>query len=210
MKLQLSFILILFTNLALYAGEVVLENPEVNQLAPDFVGVDSNGQSISLSSFVGKPVVLEWTNHECPYVARHYAEQNMQKIQQLVKNEGYVWLSIISSSPGEQGYVSPAKANQLSDARQAIPDHVIMDESGAIGMLYGAKTTPHMFMIDANGILRFKGGIDDIGGGMKFFTADIESAKNYVAINNQPVKDNKSAIITESVPYGCSVKYNYD
>ena len=202
-------LIFLFT-LNLYAVEVALQDPQLNEPAPKFSALDSNGKTISLDDFKGQPVILEWTNHECPYVVRHYKEDNMQKVQRIAKAEGYVWLSVISSAPGEQGYVSADKANELTISRNASNDYVLLDESGALGMQYGAKTTPHMYMIDAEGILRFKGGIDDIGGGLKFFRTPLAEAANYVVMNNTPVSENQKAIVEESVPYGCSVKYNYD
>ena len=208
MKYLVSLIF-LFT-LNLNAVEVVLQDPQLNEPAPKFSALDSNGKTISLDDFKGQPVILEWTNHECPYVVRHYKEDNMQKVQRIAKAEGYVWLSVISSAPGEQGYITADKANELTISRNAANDFVLLDESGALGMQYGAKTTPHMYMIDAEGILRFKGGIDDIGGGAKFFRASLSDAVNYIAMNDTPVSKSQKPDIQESVPYGCSVKYNYD
>ena len=192
------------------AVEIVLQNPKVNEQAPAFSGIDSYGNTINLSDFLGQPVILEWTNHECPYVAKHYDENNMQAVQEQAKKEGFIWLSIISSTPGDQGHVKPSKANELTESRSAYPSHVLLDESGDIGMKYGAKTTPHMYMIDSEGILRYKGAIDDVGKGMQFFSASLKDAINYVAIQLNDVKDNRRLEITSTVAYGCSVKYNYD
>ena len=192
------------------ATEIVLQNPKVNEQAPAFSGIDSYGNTINLSDFIGQPVILEWTNHECPYVAKHYDENNMQAVQEQAKKEGFIWLSIISSAPGDQGYVKPNKANELTESRSAYPSHVLLDESGDIGMKYGAKTTPHMYMIDSEGILRYKGAIDDVGKGMQFFSASLKDAINYVAIQLNDVKDNRQLEISSTVAYGCSVKYNYD
>ena len=155
-------------------------------------------------------MILEWTNHECPYVARHYNENNMQSIQKMASNAGVIWLSIISSTPGDQGHVSPEKANELTKSRKASPSHVLIDESGEVGMLYGAKTTPHMYMIDANGILRYKGAIDDIGRGMQFFNTPLNKAINYVSSQMDQLIANQSLAINSTTAYGCSVKYNYD
>ena len=210
MKLMLNFLTFLILSSNVMAAEIVLQNPKVNKQAPAFSGIDSYGNTINLSDFIGQPVILEWTNHECPYVAKHYDENNMQAVQELAKKEGFIWLSIIASTPGYQGYVKPNKANELTESRSAYPSHVLLDESGDIGMKYGAKTTPHMYMIDSEGILRYKGAIDDVGKGMQFFSASLKDAINYVAIQLNDVKDNRQLEISSTVAYGCSVKYNYD
>ena len=210
MKLMLNFLTFLILSSNVMAAEIVLQNPKVNEQAPAFSAIDSYGNTINLSDFIGQPVILEWTNHECPYVAKHYDENNMQAVQERAKKEGFIWLSIISSTPGDQGHVKPSKANELTELRGAYPSHVLLDESGDIGMKYGAKTTPHMYMIDSEGILRYKGAIDDVGKGMQFFSASLKDAINYVAIQLNDVKDNRQLEITSTVAYGCSVKYNYD
>ena len=193
-----------------FASDIELQNPATNQKAPDFSGTNTYGEIIRLSDFIGKPVILEWTNHECPYVARHYKEDNMQAVQKIAQDQEIIWLSIISSTSGDQGHVGPKTANELTVARGAYPSHVLLDESGEIGMLYGAKTTPHMFMIDANGILRYKGAIDDIGRGMQFFDASFLKAVNYVSSQLPRLIAQKALGIDSTVAYGCSVKYNYD
>lgn len=210
MKLMLNFLTFLILSSNVMAAEIVLQNPKVNEQAPAFSGIDSYGNTINLSDFIGQPVILEWTNHECPYVAKHYDENNMQAVQERAKKEGFIWLSIISSTPGDQGHVKANKANKLTELRNAYPSHVLLDESGEIGMKYGAKTTPHMYMIDSEGILRYKGAIDDVGKGMQFFSASLKDAINYVAIQLNDVKDNRQLEISSTVAYGCSVKYNYD
>ena len=192
------------------AAEIQLQNPSINAQAPNFATVNSYGQTIQLSDLRGSPVILEWTNHECPYVARHYDENNMQDVQKIARAAGIIWLSIISSTPGDQGHVSAAKANALTNTRGASPAHVLLDESGEVGMLYGAKTTPHMYMIDAGGILRYKGAIDDIGRGMQFFNASFEEAINYVSSQMSELAANQPLAINSTTAYGCSVKYNYD
>ena len=132
----------------------------VGQPAPDFTGVDSNGNQHTLRQYKGKTVVLEWTNHDCPYVKKHYNSGNMQQLQQQATADGVVWLSVISSRPGKQGHVSGAKANKLTQSRNAAPTAVILDATSAIGLLYVAKTTPHMYIIDKTGQLVYIGGID--------------------------------------------------
>ena len=210
MKFFITFIATCCISNASYAADIKLQNPSINIKAPNFTALDSYGNNIQLSDFIGSPIILEWTNHECPYVMRHYNENNMQSVQKMALDAGIVWLSIISSTPGDQGHVSPNKANALTSSRAASPAHVLLDESGEIGMLYGAKTTPHMYMIDANGILRYKGAIDDIGRGMQFFDASLQQAKNYVSSQMSELIANQSLAISSTTAYGCSVKYNYD
>ena len=210
MKPLISLIAIFAITGISYASDIKLQNPSTNKAAPNFSAVNSNGETVKLYDFIGVPVILEWTNHECPYVEKHYSEKNMQAIQRIARDQGAVWLSIISSTPGDQGHVSPEKANELTNSRGAYPSHVLLDESGAIGMLYGAKTTPHMFMIDASGVLRYKGAIDDIGRGMQFFDASFEQANNYISSQLSSLLAQESLSVDSTVAYGCSVKYNYD
>lgn len=176
----------------------------VGKPAPDFTGVDSNGNKHTLSQYKGKTVVLEWTNHDCPYVKKHYNSGNMQKLQKNATANDIVWLSIISSKPGKQGHVSGEQANELTQSRNAAPTAVILDETSEIGVLYGAKTTPHMYIIDKAGQLVYMGGIDSIPSTDE---DDIADAKNYVRAaldamaNGKPIEDSTTR------PYGCSVKY---
>jgi len=173
---------------------------------PEFTLLDSNGNQISLLEFKGKTIILEWTNHGCPFVAKHYSSGNMQNTQKNAKKFGAVWVSIISSAPGTQGYVISEEANNLTKSRNAQPDHVLFDEEGTIGRLYDAKTTPHMYIIDTEGVLKYQGAIDDAGG-RGFMSKDLSKANNYVLnalneiINSKEVKDHTTK------PYGCSVKY---
>jgi peroxiredoxin len=192
-----------------FSAEIKLHDPKLNEPAPNFVEQNSYGVYVQLSDFIGQPVILEWTNHECPYVARHYSKKNMQAVQKAAQKKGFIWLSIISSTPGDQGHVSGDQANELTMSRNASPTHVLLDESGKIGMQYGAKTTPHMFMIDATGVLRYKGAIDDIGQGMKFFDASFNDSVNYISTQLDAVLKNSELEISNTVAYGCSVKYDY-
>lgn len=176
----------------------------VGQPAPDFTGVDSNGNQHTLSQYKGKTVVLEWTNHDCPYVKKHYNSGNMQTLQKQATADGVVWLSIISSRPGKQGHVSGGKANDLTRSRNAAPTAVILDETSAIGRLYGAKTTPHMYIIDKTGQLVYMGGIDSIPSSDE---ADIAGAKNYVRAALDAMTAGKTIEDSITRPYGCSVKY---
>lgn len=185
-------------SLTTYAGV------EVGKAAPDFTGVDSNGKQHSLSQYKGKTVVLEWTNHDCPYVKKHYNSGNMQKLQKDATANDIVWLSIISSRPGKQGHVSGKQANQLTQSRNASPTAVILDESSEIGLLYGAKTTPHMYIVDKSGQLVYMGGIDDNPSKNE---GDIPTSKNYVTTALDALAAGKSIENSITRPYGCSVKY---
>ena len=178
--------------------------PVIGQPAPDFTATDTNGKTVKLSDYKGKVVVLEWTNHECPYVRKHYGSNNMQTIQKDATAQGVVWLSVISSAKGEQGYVEPAAANQLTASRSASPSAVLLDPTGKIGQEYGAKVTPHMYVIDASGKLAYMGGIDDKATSNP---ADIPSAKNYVRAALGEVMAGKPVSEPVTRAYGCTVKY---
>jgi peroxiredoxin len=178
--------------------------PEIGKPAPDFTGVDSKGRQVALSSLRGKTVVLEWTNHDCPYVRKHYGAGNMQKLQAEATGEGVVWLSVISSEKGADGYVSGAEADKLTASRKASPSHVLLDEKGVIGRKYEARTTPHMFVINAEGSLVYMGGIDDRATTDK---ADIGRATNYVREALDALRKGEAVKTPVSRPYGCSIKY---
>jgi len=178
--------------------------PEIDAPAPSFSGKTSTGETITLDQFDGRNVVLEWTNHGCPYVKRHYSSGNMQATQAAAKEQGTVWISVISSAPGKQGYVSPDEANELTTSRNAQPDFVVIDETGDLGRLYGAKTTPHLFLIDATGVLRYDGAIDNKP---SVHHAQADDTVNYVlsAVNN--LAQGVEVSDKRTKPYGCSVKY---
>ncbi|GAB4184346.1 MAG: hypothetical protein Fur006_21880 [Coleofasciculaceae cyanobacterium] len=176
----------------------------VGQPAPDFTGVDSNGKTHRLSDFKGKTVVLEWTNHEFPFVRKHYESGNMQKLQKAATGDGVVWLSVISSAPGQQGNVDGKKANELTKSRNAAPTAVLLDPQGTIGRTYSARTTPHMFIITPDGKLAYAGAIDSISSANK---ADIAKAENYVTAALNAVKKGQPVSNPTTQPYGCSVKY---
>jgi hypothetical protein len=152
----------------------------------------------------GTPVILEWTNHDCPYVRKHYESGNMQALQKEARDAGYVWLSVISSAPGKQGHVSPAEADELTAGRGAAPTAVLLDVDGAMGRAYGAKTTPHMFVIDGAGTLVYMGGIDDRA---TTDPADVEGAENYVRLALADLGAGGPVSNPATRPYGCSVKY---
>jgi peroxiredoxin len=150
----------------------------VGQPAPSFTVEDSHGKPRSLAEFQGKVIVLEWWNHECPFVGKHYGSGNMQRLQREWTGKGVVWLTVSSSAPGKQGHVDGAKADALMKEKGGAPTAVLLDHGGKAGRAYGAKTTPHMFVIDARGRLVYAGGIDDRPSTDQ---ADVASAKNYVA-----------------------------
>lgn len=192
-----------FITLALYACNVSA-TVRVGEPAFAFEGVDTQGMTQRLADYRGKTVVLEWTNHDCPYVRKHYGAGNMQKQQKEAAAQGVVWLSVISSAPGKQGYVSATEADALTQSRNAAPHAVILDPEGTIGRAYGAKTTPHMYIIDETGTLVYMGGIDSLT------TAnpdDIPRATQYVQVALQERAAGKPISMPVTRPYGCSVKY---
>jgi peroxiredoxin len=186
------------------AATPAMAEPVVGQPAPAFAGVDSNGKTHNLSDFLGKIVVLEWTNHDCPFVRKHYDSGNMQKLQEQAKAGDVVWLSVVSSAAGKQGYVDGKAANELTASRKASPAAVILDPKGEIGRLYAAKTTPHLFVIDKEGKLAYAGAIDSIP---STFAADIPKATNYVTAAIDSLNAGKPVEVATSKAYGCGVKY---
>lgn len=185
-------------------ASTALAAPKVGAPAPGFTGTSATGEQVALSDLRGKTVVLEWTNHDCPYVRKHYRSGNMQALQKDATAGGVTWLSIISSAPGTQGHVSPEKASTLSTERGATPSHVLLDPDGTIGRTYAARTTPHMYVIDADGVLRFMGGIDDRPSSS---VSDIEGATNYVRAALEDLGAGREVATPVARPYGCSVKY---
>ncbi len=177
--------------------------PAIGQPAPDFTGTDSRGNSHNLGDFRGKIVVLEWTNHECPYTVKHYEAGAMQDLQKQATTDGAVWLSVISSAPGTQGYVSADKANSLTQSRDAAPTAVLLDPQGDIGRLYDAKTTPHMYVIDGDGTLVYMGAIDDDSSSR----GDPTKANNHVRAALAELAAGQPVTTAVARPYGCSVKY---
>ena len=193
----LSFISFAF-NLSAFA------TVEPGEEAPDFSLTDSKGTSHKLSDFRGKLVVLEWLNHECPFVKKHYSGGNMQKLQQEYTAKGVVWLSIISSAPGKQGHRTGPQADADTKDKKATPTAVLLDPAGEVGKKYDVKTTPEMFVIDKEGKILYAGAIDSI---KSTDSSDIAKAENHVrqaldaALAGQPIPTPKTK------PYGCSVKY---
>src|SRR5512146_529528 len=176
----------------------------VGDIAHGFQSVDSNGKIQKLSEYKGKYVVLEWHNQGCPYTKKHYESGNMQRLQKEWTSKGVVWLTVISSGPGKQGFVTPAQENAYLKKTDAAPTAVLMDPAGTLGHLYDAKTTPEMFIIDPKGVLIYEGAIDD-----KATTeqSDIAGAKNYVNAALTEAMAGKPVAEPATRPYGCSVKY---
>jgi hypothetical protein len=160
---------------------------------------------VDLASLRGKTVVLEWTNHECPYVVKHYEKSgNIPKLQKEAIEGGVVWLQVISSAPGKQGHVDGETAIQLNEERGAQPSGVILDSDGSIGKLYAAQTSPHLFIINGQGVLEYKGGIDSIKSAKE---SDIPKATNYVREALSALAAGKKVPHSSTAPYGCSIKY---
>ncbi len=188
---------------AMVIAGVTAAAPSINAAAPEFTAVDSNGMTHSLADFRGSAVVLEWTNHDCPFVVKHY-QGNMQELQREAADEGVVWLTVISSRPGSQGYVSPEEANELTSRRNAAPTAVLLDPEGSIGRAYGAQVTPHMYVIDEDGMLVYMGGIDDKPTSNP---QDIPGATPYVRNALAALAAGQAVDPSQTRPYGCTVKY---
>jgi AhpC/TSA family len=173
-------------------------------MAPDFTLKSATGKDIKLSDFKGKIVVLEWMNHGCPFVRKHYDSGNMQSLQKKYTGQNVLWFSIISSAEGKQGYVTAEEAiKDWKDNKSSATD-VLLDPTGKVGKLYEAKTTPHMFVIDKTGLVAYQGAIDSIADAEK---ASVASAKNYVAQALDEVIVGKKVSQPATKSYGCSVKY---
>jgi peroxiredoxin len=189
---------------AALAVTLVAHAVRVGNAAPDFTGTDSNGKTQKLSEYRGKYVVLEWTNNGCPYTQKHYESGNMQALQKEWTAKGVVWLTVLSSAPGEQGYMTAAQENAYVGKEHATPTAVLLDPTGVIGHAYEAKTTPHMFVIDPSGKLIYAGAIDDHA---TTDPEDIKSSKNYVSDALSESMAGKPVATAYTRPYGCSVKY---
>ncbi len=201
MKSLLPF---LFVVLATSTIAVAGGAPKVGESAPQFTVKDTNGKSHSLADYKGKHVVLEWLNHDCPFVVKHYQSKNMQTLQKTATEKGVVWLSIISSAPGNQGSATGEAVNKLTTEKGAAPTAVLLDSEGTAGRSYEAKTTPHMFVINPEGTLVYKGAIDSISSTQE---ADVPKATNYVKAALEESMAGKPVGTSSSKPYGCSVKY---
>jgi peroxiredoxin len=177
---------------------------KVGAEAPAFTAGATTGKAVSLADYRGRVVVLEWTNHDCPYVRKHYETGNMQALQKEATGQGVTWLTIISSAPGTQGHVSARQADELTTLRQASPTAVLLDPTGVVGRMYGATNTPHMYVIDTTGALVYAGAIDDRPTSRK---SDVPGAQNYVRAALQAVAANQPVKTPVTRAYGCTVKY---
>ncbi len=180
------------------------QEPRVGAPAPSFTATDSRGQTHTLSEYRGKYVVLEWHNHDCPYTRKQYVSGNMEALQKKWTQKGVVWFTVISSAPGQQGYMTDAEENAYVEKVHADPTAVLMDPEGKVGRLYDAKTTPEMYVIDPQGRLIYEGAIDnkptpDV--------SDIKGADNYVDDALTAAMEGKQVATAYTRPYGCSVKY---
>jgi AhpC/TSA family protein len=198
---------ILFTmvvGLMLCAAPLLIWAAKVGEAAPDFTASASNGKTVRLSDYRGKYVVLEWHNNGCPYVGKHYNSGNMQRLQKQWTGRGVVWLTILSSAPGKQGYVTASEENDYLAKMQAAPTAALLDPTGEIGHLYDAKTSPQMVVINPQGVEIYDGAIDD-----KPTTdlQDVPNATNYVSLALEAAMAGKQVQTPATRPYGCSVKY---
>jgi peroxiredoxin len=183
----------------------VFAAPQTGQPAPEFTLTDSNGKSHKLSDFKGKFVVLEWLNHGCPFVVKHYSGGNMQKLQKEFTGKDVVWLSIASSAPGKQGHMSAEETTKTKEEKGSAATAVLIDEDGTVGRLYDAKVTPHMFVVDPEGTLIYMGAIDDV---KSVDAADTAGAKNYVKQALDEAMAGKEISEPVTTAYGCGIKYN--
>lgn len=190
--------------LAVFAVPTFAAKAKIGEKAPDFTLTDVNGKIHALSDFAGKTVVLEWVNPECPFVVKHYRSGNIPNLQSAAATEDTVWLSINSGSPGAQGDFEPPEVKDWMQKTGASPSAYLRDQDGTVGRLYGARTTPHMFVITPSGDLVYNGAIDSIPSAN---TRDLDRAQNYVEAALAAVAAGDLPAKSTSRPYGCSVKY---
>lgn len=195
-----TFVLIIL----LFSVNAYSQDAKLNELAPNFKLVDSNNKEHSLSDFKGKVVVLEWINFDCPFVQKHYNSKNMQSLQLKYTKQDIIWLTVCSSNKGKQGNFNNDEINKRIKNHNAKMTAYLVDADGKVGKMYGAKTTPHMYIINKDGKLVYAGGIDD-----KASTdlEDIKGAINYVSLALDELLAGKNVSMQSSKPYGCSVKY---
>jgi peroxiredoxin len=177
--------------------------PRIGEPAPAFTAVDSNGRTVKLSDFAGRTVVMEWTNHGCPYVQKWYSG-GMQALQKDATGKGAVWLTVLSSAPGTQGHVDGPTANRMMKEQEAVPTHYLLDHEGKVGRAYAAQVTPHMYVIAPDGRLAYMGGIDSIASPD---VNDIPKAEPLARLAIDAVLAGKAVAKAQTRPYGCSVKY---
>ncbi len=178
--------------------------PEIGKVAPAMMAKDTNGKDVDLSAYKGKIVVLEWTNNGCPFVKKHYGSKNMQAVQKDAADKDVVWISVVSSAPGKEGNVTADEANKITADAGAVITHKILDPDGKIGHAYGAKTTPHLFVIAADGTIAYMGAIDDQSSPDP---QTVKGAKNYVRAAIDSLIAGTPVETAQTQPYGCGVKY---
>jgi peroxiredoxin len=198
----ITFISILLGTL--FAANVAFAAAVVGQKAPEITLTDTAGKTVRLSDFKGKHVILEWNNPGCPFVRKHYNTANMQTLQKEAASKGVVWLAVNSTEKSHQDYMTPAVLGKWMLDQKAAPTATLMDESGDAGKAYGARTTPHMYVVSPQGVLVYAGGIDSIPSSS---VDDIKTATNYVRQTMNEVVAGKSVSMPTTRPYGCSVKY---
>jgi peroxiredoxin len=177
---------------------------ESGKPAPDFKLAGADGKTYELKQFKGKTVVLEWFNHGCPFVKKFYDTKTMQDLQKKYTGKGVVWLSIVSSAPGKQGHETAENHRKIATEKGTQSTAILIDEKGEVGRLYGAKTTPHMFVVDSKGVLAYQGAMDDQP---TPDTDELATAKNYVVAALDALLAKKPVEMASTKPYGCSVKY---
>jgi peroxiredoxin len=178
--------------------------PQIDAPAPDFQATDAQGQLRALKDFAGKVVVLEWISSDCPYTAKHYNSGTMQRLQRAARKQGVVWLTVSSAAPGRADYFTPQAAKTWEAKVRGEPTAILLDGDGKIGRAYGAKVTPHMFIIDGAGRLVYMGGIDDRPYAEP---ASLKGAKPYVALALADLKAGRPVATPVTAPYGCSIRY---
>lgn len=195
----------LLFGLSLVAGTALGAPASVGQPAPTFSVSDAAGKTVSLADFRGRTVVLEWVNPECPYVRKHYGSANMQGTQKGATASGAIWLAVNSTHPSHGDYKVPAAMTAWTQQQGAAPSATLMDSDGKVGRAYGARTTPHMYVIDAKGTLVYAGGIDDKPSANP---ADVKTAKNFVNAALADMQAGRPIAQPVTRAYGCSVKYS--
>lgn len=201
----------LFLQVTLFLLFVVVYPPlslardlNAGDMAPEIKAKASNGETFQLSQQKGNFVILEWSNHQCPFVRKHYDSGNMQKLQQFAKNNEMVWVTVLSSAPGKQGNLDAEAANKVAEDNYATPDYILLDETGEVGRAFGAKTTPHMFLLGPDGKVLYNGAIDSIN---SIDQEDVERAEKYFFNAMMAAKKDETIDVAQSKPYGCSIKY---
>jgi len=202
MRLKQLFLPILI--MALFSNMALAKELKIGKKAPTFTLTDMDGKEHNLKDYRGKYVVLEWINYDCPFVKKHYNSGNMQSLQEKYTAKDVVWLAINSSAPGKQGNFENAEIKRRSTEHGAAFTAYLKDEDGRVGKRYGAKTTPHMFIVDPKGKIVYMGGIDDI---KSTKVEDVAKGSNYVAAALDAALAGDNIAMTSTKPYGCGVKY---